>query len=93
MSFLRFNKNVTSYWFKIATENVYRTKENIGRKRNIRSKKYMYATYSHHIITLHVWLILILTLVVKFAEKVKGHHGVKIHNYSQQTHSQHQLGE
>lgn len=49
--------------------------------------------YSHHVITLHVWFILIFTLVVKLAEEVEGHYSVEVHNHSQQTHRHHELWE
>lgn len=49
------------------------------------------SAYSHHVVTLHVWFILILTHVVELAEEVEGHHGVQVHHYSEQTHCHHQL--
>ncbi len=48
-------------------------------------------TYRHHVITLHVWLILILALIVEPPEEVEGHHSVEIDDHSQQTHGQHKL--
>lgn len=52
---------------------------------------YVIDPYSHHVITLHVWLILILTLVVELPEKVEGHHRVEIDHNCQQANCQHQL--
>lgn len=51
----------------------------------------MPSTHSHHVITLHVWFVLVLALVVELAEEVEGHHSVQVHHYSQQTHCHHQL--
>lgn len=48
-------------------------------------------TYSHHVITLHIWLILILALVVELPEEIEGHHSIEIDHNCQQAHCQHQL--
>lgn len=48
-------------------------------------------TYSHHVITLHIWLILILALVVELSKEIEGHHSVEIDHNCQQAHCQHQL--
>jgi len=52
---------------------------------------YNEVTNRHHVVTLHVRLILVLALIVELPEEVEGHHSVKVHNHSQQTHSHHQL--
>lgn len=48
-------------------------------------------TYSHHVVTFHVWLVFILALVVELSEEVEGHHRVEIDHDCQQAHRQYQL--
>ena len=48
-------------------------------------------TYGHHVVTFHVWLIIVCAFVVELPEEVEGHHSVEIHHDCQQAHSQHQL--
>ena len=51
----------------------------------------MIATYSHHVVTLHIWLILVFALIVELPEEVEGHHSVEIDHNRQQADRQHQL--
>lgn len=48
-------------------------------------------TYGHHVVALHVRLVLVLALVVKFAEEIEGDDGVEIDDHGQQAHRHHQL--
>lgn len=48
-------------------------------------------TYSHHVVTFHIWFIFILTFVVKLAEEIEGNDSVKVNHHSQQTHCHHEL--
>lgn len=49
-------------------------------------------THRHHVITLHIRLVVVLTFVVELAEEVESHHRVEINHNSQETDSQNQLG-
>lgn len=49
-------------------------------------------SYRHHVITLHIGLVVIFTLVVELAKEVESHHGIEINHHSQETDSQNQLG-
>lgn len=48
-------------------------------------------THSHHVVTLHVRLVLVLAHVVELAEEVEGDDGVEVHDHGQQPHRHHQL--
>ncbi len=48
-------------------------------------------TYSHHVVTLHIRFIFILTHVVELPEEIEGHHGIEVDHHSQQTHRHQQL--
>ena len=60
-------------------------------KQMLNTVKGVFGTYSHHVVTLHIRIILVLALVVELAEEVEGHHSVEVDHHGQQTHSQHQL--
>lgn len=48
-------------------------------------------SHRHHVVTLHVGLVVVLTLVVELAEEVESHHGVEVNHHGQETHGQNQL--
>ena len=48
-------------------------------------------THSHHVVTLHVGLVLVLAHVVELPEEVEGDHGVEVDHHGQQAHRHHQL--
>lgn len=50
-------------------------------------------TYSHHVITFHIWFIFILTLVVKLPEEIEGNDSVEVDHHGQQAHCHHELAE